>query len=120
MHQTKLGDDEYRVDQPAAQDNSPPAQTGNKERSKRRKRKVPANKAASKGNVFKNRDGTGVSVQLADLPVITSKRWYVTLSAAIAILGAIVSGTYFVIDYGWIKPIETQLEETQTLLANSK
>jgi ABC-type amino acid transport substrate-binding protein len=120
MDQPKLGDDEYRVDQPAAQDNSPPAQTGNKERSKRRKRKVPANKAASKGNVFKNRDGTGVSVQLADLPVITSKRWYVTLSAAIAILGAIVSGTYFVIDYGRIKPIETQLEETQTLLANSK
>lgn len=64
--------------------------------------------------------GDAVSVKIADLPVITSKRWYVTLSAAIGIMGSIVSVTYFVIDYGRIKPIEKELEENRTLLANAK
>lgn len=60
------------------------------------------------------------AVKIADLPVITSKHWYVTLSAVIGVLGSIVSATYFVVDYVRIKPIEKELEESQALLANAK
>ena len=40
-----------------------------------------------KKNDAPQEDASAVSVKIADLPVITSKRWYVTLSAAVGILG---------------------------------
>jgi ABC-type amino acid transport substrate-binding protein len=61
-----------------------------------------------------------VSVAFADLHVISSKRWYVTLSAALALIGMIISSTYFVVDWVRIKPIEKELEENRTLQSNSK
>jgi ABC-type amino acid transport substrate-binding protein len=75
---------------------------------------------AKRGAAQRQEDLAAVSLKIADLPVITSKRWYVTLSAAIGIAGSIVSATYFAVDYGRIKPIERELEENLALLANAK
>lgn len=66
---------------------------------------------------------TGVQkdpVALADLPLLTSKRWYLTVSAAIGLLVSIISVSYFVIDYVRIKPIEKELEESHALLSSVK
>ena len=63
---------------------------------------------------------SGVSIKIEDLPLITTRRWYVTLSAAIGIVGSIVSATYFVVDYARIRPIEKELEDSKTLLASAK
>lgn len=61
-----------------------------------------------------------VAVKIADIPIITSRRWYVTLSATIGIVGSILSVMYFAVDYGRIRPIEKDLEESRTLLSVAK
>ena len=66
------------------------------------------------------RDPAAVSVEFANLPVITSKRWYITLSAAIGIVCSIASATYFIVDYVRIRPIEKDLTENQVLLTNAR
>lgn len=65
-------------------------------------------------------DASAASVKIEDLPVIISRRWYITLSAAIGIIGSIITGTYFVVDYGRIRPIEKELEDNRALLASAK
>jgi ABC-type amino acid transport substrate-binding protein len=92
-----------------------------------RKRKVAAKRnesspraAGAKHSSAQNEGRQGVSLELPDLPIIRSKRWYITLSAAIGIVGSIVSATYFVVDYVHIKPIEKELEDSRILLSNAK
>ena len=90
--------------------------------SARAPRRRNASSKKSEGNAARAGGGEGeaVSVGIGDLPVITSKRWYITASVAIAIIGSIVSATYFAIDYGRIRPIEKELENNRGLLASAK
>jgi hypothetical protein len=98
----------------------------NDRRGKRRKNVTAKSKKQSRAEGAKNRgtknpeNSRAAAVSISDLPVIASKRWYLTLSAAIAFVGSIVSTTYFVIDYVRIKPIEKDLVESRTLLSNAK
>jgi ABC-type amino acid transport substrate-binding protein len=58
------------------------------------------------------------SMKLEEVPILAGKRWYLTVSAAIAILGSIVSGTYFVIDYLKIRPLEKERDDAKIALSN--
>jgi ABC-type amino acid transport substrate-binding protein len=58
------------------------------------------------------------SVKLEELQVLAGKRWYLTVSAAIAIVGSLISGTYFVVDYVRIRPLEKDREDARNALSN--
>jgi hypothetical protein len=80
----------------------------------------PRNPRQARAKNRRKDDASATSVKIEDLPVIVSRRWYVTLSAVIGIVGSIITGTYFVVDYGRIKPIEKDLKDNRTLLASAK
>ena len=67
-----------------------------------------------------NKTEKEAALKLEDLPVLQTKRWHITLSAVIGMIGSIISITYVAVDYIRIKPLEKELDENRVLLSNAR
>ena len=123
------GNDHSSRDSVAPSDVSERVQGRARKRTKRQSGKRPGSRATRKRSVKRSRPasaakhadaGDEVAVKLADLTIVSSKRWYLTVSAALGIAGSIISATYLAIEYGKIKPVERELQESRALLTNAK